>query len=246
MFRKINDREKYSGRYRNRSNSSRKLPVILRWSHTSARYLSSFPFFRVFSVLFSPRWCYVGGSLLAERRPRRSRETSRAALSRRELALPTLLSSSSSSSSWSFAVLDVVVDEEFHPGALQARPKLRLVNALSLHRNHPRARVHTHTHIYRHAQNASLQCSMALILRQAEYRLRYTTLLRLCVVRDIEQISVRFTLSRRQVEKVPSTPRVCVRSDLTRLSRPAIVGARSTRRARILGNNVIRAFPQFL
>lgn len=88
------------------------------------------------------------------------------------------------------------------PGPLQARPKLRLVNALGLHRNHPRISVHAH------AQNASLQCSVALIPRQAEYRLRYTALLRLCAVRDIVQISVRFTLSRRQVEKVPSTPRV--------------------------------------
>jgi len=198
-----------------------------------------FPLFRVFSVLFSPHRCYAGGSLLAERRPRRSRERSRAALSRGELALPTLLSSSSSSSSssWSFAVLDVVVDEEFHPGVLQARPKLRLVNALGLHRNHPRARAYTRTY----ARTRTRAECLSPMLRGSDSAAGGISPSIYCCVCVWFATSSKYPfglLSRDAKSRRCRRSRVCVRSDLTRLSRPAVVGAGascSIRRARISG-----------
>lgn len=208
------------GEYRNRSNSSRKLPVILRWSH--AIFLP-FPFFGTFPVLFSPR-CYTGGSLLDEWRPRRSRERSRAALSREELALPALLSSSSCPRSPSHSST-LLSTRSFIPGRYRhaqsfGSSTLWVCTGIT----------HTYTQHAQPTQNASLQCAVALILRQAEYRLQYTARLYCCVCAAWLATSSKYPFSllsrdAKSRKSMPSTLRVYARLDLTRFSRSAIISA---------------------
>lgn len=134
-----------------------------------------------FSILVGAR-----GSLLVERRPHRSRERSRAALSWEELARRLCLRYCHRPRPRVLVVLVVLcnprrcrrrgVSSQGTTGTPRASARQRFGFA-------PESRARAHAYTYRdiHTQSASLQCAVALILRQAKYRPRYTArLLRLC------------------------------------------------------------------